>query len=339
MPTTQKDIAEKLGVTRVLVSRALTNHPSVAAETRARILETAAAMGYSAQSNQAAKALIAKRYNKPIQNGVFAVVMPAIFDGIPLREVPFFSPFFEGMSKEARARGVEICFCPLDGEIPRLITSRSVDGVIAVSDLSLVSMVHEIELPVIVVDKYFPGVRCIVPADREGTNLVTEHLIRLGHRHIAFIGHRPEAGASKERFAGFRSALYEHKLPLLEDLWITDLLHTEMEYGEGAMHSLLGSGAEFTAVVCHHDLLAMGAIRALESRGLRVPEDVSIVGFDDVSPRYNAEPLVTSVAFDREAMGRRAVQLLCEGETSPDLEVVPVELAVRESTSAVKRKG
>ena len=115
-------------------------------------------------------------------------------------------------------------------------------------------------------------------------------------------------------------------------------MHCEPQYGEAAMNSLLERREKFSAVVCYHDLFAIGAIKALKAAGLRVPEDVSVVGFDDISIEYGARPPITSVAFDREAMGRRAVQMLCDGETGEAVqEVFPVELVVRGSTRKAKK--
>lgn len=337
MTITQQDIANKLGVTRVLVSRALSDHPSVAAETRARILETAAAMGYSTNSNQAAKTLIAKRYNKPIKTGIFAVITPASFEGTTLKDVPFFTPFFNGIGREATARGMEICLCPRLGELPRLITSRSVDGVVALGDTTFVPEVNEIALPQIVVDAYSTEATHLVPADRDGMRQATQHLIDLGHKNMAFIGHTLDVEAGRERFAGFQSALYDSQLPLDERLWDVNLTHSEAEYGEASMKQLLKKGVDFTAVVCYHDLFAIGAMKALRGAGLRVPEDVSVVGFDDISIEYGAKPPITSVAFDREAMARRAVQMLCDGETDGNkCEVFPTELMIHGSTCQAK---
>lgn len=338
MIVTQQDIAEKLGVTRVLVSRALSDHPSVAAATRDRILETAAAMGYSTNSNQAAKTLIAKRYKRPLKTGILAVTTPAHFDGLPVKEVPFFVPFFNGIGQEAKARGLEICLCPAGAEVPRIIASGSVDGVLSVGDLTHLRELRKLDMPVVVIDCYCDDLPHLVPADRDGMRQATEHLIALGHRRIAYIGHALEIEAARERFAGFQSALYDHKLPLIESLWVSDLLNSEAEYGEAAMKKLLQSGAKFTAVACYHDLFAIGAMKALKDAGLRVPEDVSLVGFDDVSMLYGSKPAITSVAFDREAMGRRAVRMFCEGEVeTATKEVFPVQLMVRGSTRKAKK--
>lgn len=344
---TQKDIAHNLGVSRETVKFALNGNGGVAAATRERVLREAERMGYSRTSNTAARTLAAQRNGSRAVTGTIAVVSAAAFDSAPLRNVPFFAPLFAGIEAEARIRDLDICLLPLREErLPRLISERGVDGAICLGEAAIIPRINEFEVPIVGLDVYSDCAPHIVPADRKGMKLATRHLIELGHRRIAFIGHGLHFPSAVERFEGYRAAMNEAGLGLDEKLIETTLMHSEAEHGGAAAERVLSRTRQrtgkptFTAIVCYHDLFAMGAVRALQAAGLRVPDDVAVVGFDDVSTHYSFAPAITSVSFDRHAMGRRAVQVigaLLEGETiETQHEVFPVELVVRDSTRAVR---
>lgn len=347
MAVTQKDIAEKLGISQPLVGMALRGQGRMSENVRREVLRVAQELGYSPHDNVSARSLIARRHGTRARTGTLAVVSIANFNEVPLNSVPFFAPLFAGIEAKSNEADLDICLLPLrmqNKRLPRLISERGVDGAICLGQSDMIPRIQEFELPIISLDEYSDVATSLVPDDREGTKLTTRHLIELGHRRIAYIGHEPAYAVAIERYTGYLEAMEESGLPVDEQIVEATLAHGETHHGTAAMNKILaraskkGKKPDFTAVVCYHDLFAIGAIRALQDTGLSVPEDVSIVGFDDVSTQYSFEPAITSIAFDRYAMGMRAVEIICtmiEGQNiEKHNEVFPVNLVVRNSTAA-----
>jgi DNA-binding LacI/PurR family transcriptional regulator len=258
-------------------------------------------------------------------------------EGVPLKEMPFYVPMLRGMEMEAAARGIDLLLCPQRPQLPRLIGERQVDGVICVENSSRVQKIHELGLPVVAVDFASEWAQTLIPDERQGTQIVTEHLIQLGHRRIAYLGFLLEFLAAQERHSGYQDALQQHGIAYDEALVDVQIREMHTRAGAQAVERLLGSGSTlpFTAIVCYNDLLAMGVVRQLEARGLHVPQDVSVVGYDDISSDYEFRPALTSIRFDRLAMGRTAIAMLChfDEETARQHQRFEVELVVRDSTS------
>jgi DNA-binding LacI/PurR family transcriptional regulator len=337
MAVTQKDIANRLGVSRELVKGALNGYPDVAETTRVRIFEEAKRMGYNAHSNHSARAMAALRNGRSIKTGHIAVVIGGMV--ITPAQDPFFGPLLEGITIEAARQERHVTTFTLwesnDKELPPLIAARAMDGVICTSVWpTIYDQSRALGLPVAVLN--WDEDSTILPDLREGTRQATRHLIDLGHRNIAFLGRVDLPGALaigyniKERVAGYKAALSEAGLPEPKESWI-DLTAPGPGPVEGTtgLQNLLarnnyqrGKQLPFSALVCYNDAIAMGAIRSLESIGLRVPADISVVGFDDISANYFFHPEITSVKIDRKREGELAMQLLGE-QIDLDLEKRP----------------
>jgi LacI family transcriptional regulator len=170
--------------------------------------------------------------------------------------------------------------------------------------------------------------------NRAGGALATEHLIKLGHHRIAYVG-KPSLTSSQDRREGYRAALEQHGIPLDESL-ITVAEGSSERHGYEATQRLLKAERLPSAIFLANDLMAIGALKALTECGKRVPQDVSLVGFDDVPMgEYVAPPLTTvhQPAFEK---GVRATELLIqclEGDEPPRSETLPVKLVVRKSTA------
>jgi len=323
---TQKGLAEKLGISRQLVSFALNNYPGVAEETRQRVIAMAQELGYDSFANSGARALIAKRYGRRASTGIVAILLPPKFD-VPLRDIPNFSHTLDAMEREADRRGLDVLFCRTrNGQLPRLIQSLYVDGVACVStNPENMRRIAELGLPVLNLGLQTPGSCWISPDDRQGLVLTTQHLIARGHREIAYLGHRTEVKNAAERLAGYKKALKAANLPLKPERIEATVAEQIMDAGAAAMERLLSRDAQFqksgkpsfTALACYNDLLGMGAVNCLKKRGLRVPADVSVTGFDDVSSQYPNMLRLTSISYSRAEMGSRAISMICEspGET------------------------
>lgn len=361
MSVTQKDIAQKLNISRSLVARALKGYEEVSPLTRQRVEEVAREMGYDLNTNQAARSLIAKRYGQKARTGVIAVAFPPLVSPSPHHMV-FFAPLLKGLESEALASEMEVfTFNVRFGELPRMIREGNVDGVVSIGfPPQDVAAIHALGLPVVTYQSICRDAHSLMVEDRRGAYLTTRHLLELGHRKIAYLGVtlKYKNGLTDElRFQGYQDALAEFNVPLREE-WINTSLPfpdtSSHKYcsGCGKCAACIGwqtlkrqSGSvqkerpPFTAVVCYHDPIAMGVIEHAGNDGIKVPQDLSVVGFDDVSHLYHFEPHVTSVSFDREEMGHSAIRLLREVQESAAENVAfqhlqfPVQLQVHGSTA------
>jgi DNA-binding LacI/PurR family transcriptional regulator len=276
--------------------------------------------------------------------------MGDFFEGLPLQQLPFFREILRGLHREIEL--FDSClatyYISRTGRLPGAILGGGVDGIIC-----LYSATTEWELDKVHVD--VPVVRLggattkwnLRPDDYQGIYNVTRHLIGLGHRRIAFMGDLERQFAifaHDERLRGFRDAMQDADLDIDDDL----LLHLDdpsSHDGFIAIQAALQRGLEFSAVVCLNDLSALGAISAAEQHGRRVPGDLSVTGFDGLQRDHPPDIELTSVFFDREWMGRRAVRLIYEApacdqgvDDEPARELLPVQL-VRKNTTAPVAKG
>jgi DNA-binding LacI/PurR family transcriptional regulator len=171
----------------------------------------------------------------------------------------------------------------------------------------------------------------------EGSRQVVGHLIALGHRRIAYIGDRFGYGSDSERFSGYRAALDEAGIPFDPSL----VVHGDgrVEGGGPSMELLLAARERPTGVFCYNDMTAIGALKAIRAHGLRVPDDISLAGFDDLPLAQYVEPPLTTVRQPKHEMGRLAMQVLLKmlaHERAEQSIRVSGELIVRESTAPPK---
>jgi DNA-binding LacI/PurR family transcriptional regulator len=339
MSVTQQQIAEKLGVTRSLVGKALGGHPRVSEATRRRVLEAASKMGYDSASNAEARRLIARRYGQKVRTGTIALITPGTSPSEgEVRAMPFFTPLYNGVEEEAKASGLDVIACrPYEGALPRQIAAGNVDGIVALAYAEALLGLIELGIPVVSLELKLPGTTSILPDERESMKLLVRHLVALGHRDIAYVSLTIDLPESVNRLAGYRQGLKSASLPYREEL-VDVSLDVLDAAGEAAVQ--IYDRSPYSALICYNDWMAMSAVRALQVRGVAVPGDVSVAGFDDVSLGHRFEPALTSIAYDRYAMARRAVQIVqqaiqedrpCEDEE----EIFPVELVVRQSTRRI----
>ena len=360
MAVTQKQIAEEVGVTQQLVALALRDHPRVAKATRAKIQDVAKRLGYTNQMNRTARTMAAKRHGRRVQTGIVAAILES--PGRRIEEsvagVPYFMTLVDGVERQAGKLGLDLFLVPSrEGELPWLIRDGLVDGVILLGGHQSLQGLDALNLPLVTLGCAFDGVKAMVPDDQSGIRQVVTHLVKNGHRKIAYLGPQKWQAAAARRQA-FCDALREYSLPVKENWIETSVEQPIAEPGFRATQRLIArtvtkSGAlPFSAIVCHNDPLAIGACRALQEADFRVPQAISVTGFDDVSLQYNASPSITSVGFARLEMGRRAVDFIHDQSLalqkqqsggavfgaapaigSLEHELVPVHLVVRESTA------
>ena len=291
------------------VSRFVNRAGPVAGPTGKRIETAVRALGY--RPNGIARSLVTKTTH------TIAFLLPDITN-------PFFPSLVKGVQLLANERSYVLLLCSTlsdrrtEEEYLKLLQAKQVDGVLAVG---LVLRRAEIErfvssgIPFVSLDRDidFPGAPQVHVNHRAGAALATQHLLALGHRAIAHITGPPQLRVSRERVAGYRAALSSAGVKSDDRLRVAGDF-TE-DGGYRGIERLLGEALEFTAVFAANDLSAIGAIAALKAHGRRVPEDVSVVGFDDIHlARYTSPPL-TTIRQPALEMGRRATEILIQAIT------------------------
>ncbi len=333
------DVARLAGVSTATVSRALRGLPVVSPQTRDRVLSAAAQLGYVASPS--ASRLAGGR------SGSVGVVVPRVTRW-------FFATLVDAAEEVLRASGHDVLLFNLGGQLAATRQLFHGSGLHKrVDALMLASVPRTVEddaiidglgMPVVVVGAQRPGWGSVRIDDVAAARTTTEHLIGLGHRRIAHL-----AGDSRDEFAsavhvdrrvGYREALRAAGIPLDESL------DTEAEFtvdgGASGMADLLRRGEPPTAVFAACDEMAMGAMRTLRERGLRVPADVSVIGIDDHD--LSAVLGLTTVAQPAADEGRLAASMLLEsltggGKARPRDVVVPTRLVRRETTGPPRNQG
>ena len=258
----------------------------------------------------------------------------------------FLAEVLFGLATAARAGGYRVLVEPLapgDGTYSQLLRSQHVDGLVVsgprADDLDLAALVDD-GFPIVI-----QGSRSDIDApsvdvdNRAGARGAVEHLIELGHRDIGCITNAPLAyTAAVERLAGYRDALGEAGIAVDERLIIEGAF--DAASGHAAMAALLKQ-ASFSAVFVASDVVAIGAIRGLREAGMRVPEHISIVGFDDIPLAEHIDPPLTTVRLPAHSLGESAGQLLVEriaDRPVPARTLLPTQLVIRESTAAMPER-
>ena len=220
-------------------------------------------------------------------------------------------------------------------EYPRLLLDRCVEGFILIDTM----LEHSLKVPAVAVagHRRFEGVTNVVLDQRRAAELSLRHLYQLGHRKIAFMRGGSHSSDADDRWNYQMAVARELKLEVLPELTVDITVRDSTpEMGFGLAVELVNRGVDFTALVCYNDVSAFGAIRALMDHGLRVPEEVSIVGFDDIPSAAFHYPSLTTIRQPLSQMGKVAARILLQrirGQaTFPDAVPIMPELIIREST-------
>jgi LacI family transcriptional regulator len=325
MSITIRDVAERTGVDRSTVSRALNGKGRMSQATRERIKRVACELGY--RPNMLAKGLATQK------TGNIGVA-------IDKRHLPIGSSFYgvilEAAEAAASQHGYHIIFSVLrDHSPPQWVLERRVDGLLLLgTDIGeeLVLPLQR-EVPVVLVDNHLAGVDSVLGDNVGGARLAVEHLITHGHKRIAFVAETLVDLSFRERFEGYRQALTAQGIPFDECLVAEGGRRPDSD--RIAMAKLLESQPWPTAIFGANDYMAIGAMTVVKAAGLRVPEDMAVIGFDDGDKAPIVEPPLTTVHVPRDRMGEVATQRLMARLADPGLPlakiVLPTELAIRTS--------
>lgn len=334
-------IAHEVGVSKTTVFRALHNKGRIHPQTRQRILEVASQLGY--RPNLVARSL---RLQKTSTIGLVAIGLTGWF----------YSHVLEGADEVAQANEYGVLIACTYGyphrerEIVQMLLDKRADGlIIAPADpeenLDFYRQLVETHVPIVFIDRYIPGLPVdYVATDNElGGYLATRHLLDLGRRRIVFVStasRERRATSVVGRFNGYRKALAEFGISEAVELGpgAPDVAPEE-EYAYSAVSHYLQQGGQLDGVFAVNDDVAYGTIRALQAHGLRVPEDVSVVGFDNQDTSAFISPPLTTVAQPMREMGMQAAHLVLEkanrGSTTPPRQILlEPALVIRRSCGA-----
>ncbi|WP_283433821.1 LacI family DNA-binding transcriptional regulator [Neorhodopirellula lusitana] len=330
-PTTISDIAERAKVSKSTVSRVLNDKSVVNKQTRRTVLEAMESLGY--QANVFARGLASGR---------------SMTVGVVTQKIgsPFFDMMMQGVIQGFSGTGYSPIF--VDGQMEdvteykviQTLLGRKVDGLLLLGgDLSHLDL-NDLRnrIPTIVVGKEVPGWddQCVYVDNVRGAYDATKHLIDFGHRDIAIIRGILHHQDAIRRFEGYSQALAEAGIELDPELVLEG--NFTAQSGILAINSLLMRGKSFSAVFCANDMVAYGARLTLQRKGIRVPEDVSLVGFDDQAESAFVTPPLTTVRQPGAEMGAAAASALVsmmEGKPF-ELPVLRAELQRRESVSKIR---
>lgn len=334
--TSMSDVAARAGVSHQTVSRVINDHPNVAPRTRTRVKLAIAELGY--RPNVAARALV---------TGSTRTI------GLVAMHLDQYGPAqtLIGLEKAAREAGYSLSVAILDhatsaemrDAVDRLLVQK-VDAVVAMSTYDAAAQaVAALDPPVPLVTVQVAGKagRAVAGVDQEtGARLATRHLVDLGHRTVHHVAGPSDSQEARARVAGWRAELNDVDAPV--PAYQSGDWTPASGYAAGErLVSLIRNGEPVSAVFVANDQMGLGLLAALHRAGLDVPDDVSVVGFDDLPEAPYFTPPLTTVRQDFAELGRRGVQLLLArlGGEERHLDPVPATLVVRSSTGPAKRRG
>jgi len=334
MRPTIYDIARLAGVSTATVSKVFNQTGNISEKTRRRILEISRELNY--QPNVLASALNGK---KTFSLGLL----------IPDMVNPFFAELARNVEDRAQELGFNLIICNTDNDMKKevkyiqLLRQKSVDGIIVATGVRNDEFLKELidqNVPVALVAREMSvlATSTVLVDDFAGGYNATRHLIDLGHKRIAVIAESMSVSSSKERVRGYRHALEEAGLDYAEELVAAS--DFSIESGRETAQAILRQAERPTAIFACNDLLAIGAMQAAKELGIRVPEELSVVGFDNTILASITDPPMTTVAQPIRAMGHQVVDLIVseinETSTVKQRVVLLPELIVRQSTRALQ---
>ncbi|MFJ5623175.1 LacI family DNA-binding transcriptional regulator [Peribacillus loiseleuriae] len=332
---TRREVAQKAGVSPSTVSRVINNNGYVAAEARERVEAAITELNYI--PNRAAQNLRMKSYKQ------IACITPSITNS-------FFTEMFVGIEEMALERGYSLSLYNITKERKdylKQVLEGPYDGMILLASYELSSIMdfdkNALNMPLsLYLDRFLETDIPHVFVDlKKAMRQSVEHLIQNGHKDIIFLGHYFDEDYGNARFEGYESAMRAHHLPIKEYYKrFIEMYEDKLTTGYSGIKSLLDNGQSFTAVAASNDLLAAGAMRAIIESGKKVPDDISVIGVDNIELAKIVTPTLTTMNIPKREIGRRLVQQLLDQlhnekkvETFIEAEVTLIE---RESVKKFK---
>jgi LacI family transcriptional regulator len=331
-----RDVAKRAGVAPITVSRCINNSGYCSAETRLRVEEAISALGFV--PNRLASGLRSKRTN------TLALVLTDITN-------PFFTTIARGVEDVASQAGYTVIFCNTDESVAKekmylqMLLEKRVDGLLLVPAQTgddSIALFNKHATPLVILDRRVMNLKAdVVRCDSEGgAYQLTRLLLSLGHRDIAILNGPQGVSTAEDRLTGYRRALAEADIPSAQDREFYGAF--TQESGAELTRKALSGAKKPTALFAANNFIAFGALRTLQELSFRVPEDMALVGFDDLPPALVTFPFLTVAAQPAYEMGQKAMEVLLNklgNATSDQYQevVLPAEIIVRESSGSVRR--
>lgn len=335
MSVTIKDVAKKAGVSPSTVSRVISKHPRISKETVERVTRVMEELGY--HPNSMAKGLVSKATR------ILGVILPRPAE--ELFQNHFFHEVLRGILAHANRAGYDLLIASGSSEsdeletVKRLVRGRRVDGIILLSSKTkdpLIAFLNEARFPFVIIGRSqeYPDVPTIDNDNVQAAYDATRHLINQGHERIGFVSGPQELTVSQDRLAGYRLAMQEAGLRVSED-WIVEGEFLQ-ETGYRAMSMLMNLPERPTALVVIDDIVAFGVLHGLNELGYSVPQDMCLVGFNNISLSEHTSPPLTSVDIGTYQIGYTTAQTLIKTIAREPMHqnrmIIPHRLIVRGSS-------
>jgi LacI family transcriptional regulator len=331
--TTIKDVAVKAEVSVSTVSRVLNGKPDINIETKEKILKAIEELNYVPSS--IARDMVMNKTH------TIGLILPDITN-------PYFSSIARGIQHRADEFGYSIILCDTEGSIDkesnavRLLKSKRVAGIIAAlsidSKRELSTLLKE-NFPIVQIDRNIPGLKVptVTVNNFLSAKVAVNYLIECGHSKIAHIAGDLSTKTARDRLQGYQAAMKEYDFSI-DPGWIMKCDFSTAS-GMKIMDEILGLGSVATAVFCANDLIAVGAYKAIKARGLKIPEDMSIIGHDDIELSSLITPSLTTMSLDKYEMGKKAVEaVIGQIETGRSINseiILETNLVIRESVNRI----
>lgn len=331
---TIKDIAKEANVSIATVSNVINNKSKgVSKETREKILNLVERYDY--KPNAVARGLVKRRTN------TIGLVIPDIRN-------PFYPMMAKGVEEVALENGYSIFLCDgsnsseREAQYFRILQENLVSGVIYnnFNDMAgkTLDIMKKSDIPVVFIDNYvdMKGFKCLLIDNKKAMFELVNYCISMGHRRIVFAGGTMDSYTADERYKGYLQALEENMIPVDSNMIMTASYRAEDGYA--MTEELLDRGTDFTAIICHNDYVALGVIQKLQEVGLRIPEDISVTGFDNIDLTRIMTPKLTTINYPVYELAKKAVKHLIDGinkgkvvDDENRIEIMEHQLVIRDS--------
>ncbi|OAS87804.1 MULTISPECIES: LacI family DNA-binding transcriptional regulator [Metabacillus] len=331
---TMQDIADRLQISKNSVSQALSGKPGVSEETR-RIVETAAReLGYEYTS-------VRNQLQKSEQNKTFALIASEFAFSLK----SFFGEIYLSIERELSKQGIHLLIQPIsehaisERQLPSFVQNKSVDGILILSHLSTdyINEILSTNIPTILIDHHHPHINAdaILTNNRFGAYTAVEHLLKLGHRKIGFVGNTSYSPSYYERLEGYRLALHHHEIKIDPTFILSDVL----EEDEDLRISMSKLPKQPTAWFCVNDGFGFLVCSYLYHAGIKIPDQISVCNFDNGQLSQISNPKITTMDIDLKLYGIKAVEQLIWRINNKDAVyqeiLLPTTLIKRASTGPV----
>ena len=325
---TIKDIAKASGYSINTVSRALNDKSEIKKETKEKIVQTARELGYF--KNFAAASLRNKKTK------LIGIVLPDNAN-------PFYSEVLKGIEMEAKKKKYQILLINTERNYESereglsILLSRRIDGIIISPVQDKYDDIEEllnINIPFMILGRHFDNLNVdeVYNDEIKGGYIATNYLIEKGHKDIVMLNGYLFKSPAKMRLEGYKKALFDAHIEYKKE----HVIIGDIDFYDGykAIYKLIEKKKRFTSIFAYNDMLALGAIKALHEKGIKVPEDVLVIGYDDILFASISNPPLTTVRLDKRKMGAISFELLMErieGRKEAKKKILDVELVIRQS--------